>query len=152
MVIKKGSVDELMADEDDLNEDIEFLYGRVVANEVVHGFKGNVGTKGRSRMGIKPPFLGFGVLVEASDVASVVVDVLGDSTITIPEVRKQALPAYLGTVSLVPDLGSYRGNRRIEQRSVLVGKEACAMAREALVHKVREESQKEALSLEMQAA
>lgn len=146
LVVKAGDLEDvLVAGNDRLQHPVELDWGIVSGDELTHGFAGNVSSRGRSRMGVKPPHLGFGIRIPIKKHHTISADVLGDCSVEPKEPTESLVPVYVGTVTLDRNV-DYRTHRKIDQRVVAFGRILCTNLLERLQQKTTDEKALEALA------
>jgi len=149
-VLRKGTTNDILskAKEDDrLTEDVEIDFGILSSQNLIHGAQGNITQHGPKRMGVKPPFLGFGVMLLVSEQARINADVIGNCVVELTDSKQdRPMPAYIGTVPLEFNRSKYHESKRVLQREILIGNKVCSALVEALKHKTRNAHAYRALS------
>lgn len=131
MVFTKGTADDVMT-ASYLDKEIAFNYGVVYQANLRHAFAANLAQRGPRREGVRPPYLAYRVMIDIYRVRTVTAD-LGLATCEItPVADNPPLVARLGRMSLDRTAGVYDASRNVEERSVVVGKEMCALVLEHL--------------------
>lgn len=161
MVFRNGDPDEIVAERDSYAE-IDIDFGVISVAKVVHAYTGNTTERGASRMQVRPPYLGFGLLLPVKNM----MNISGDLTkrevdITRPD-RPPQLIASLGTVTLKKSPVEYwkvvtqeykdedagtitvvkEKGRSIIERHVVVGASACQTVLEMLKYKTTKSTDK----------
>jgi len=131
IVSTRGDIESFLADPDDVYDDIDIVYGRIATAGIIHGFRGNLGT-GPKHMGVRPPYLYFGVQANVQQRTGITIPMLGEAIPKPSDQEIRPLPIYLGTVTLAQNLEAYQAQRTVQQRLAFVGQEACAPVIEAL--------------------
>lgn len=147
-VLRRGSTDDILSDKDDrLEADVEIDFGILASSDLVHVCQGNVTQRGPKRMGIKPPFLGFGVKLLMSGQTKMNVDIFGNSSTQFTDNEQiGSVLVYIGAVPLEFNRGLYHAKKNIEKRQVLIGTKVCASLIEGLKHKTQYTDTYQALS------
>jgi hypothetical protein len=86
-----------------------------------------------ARLGISPPFLGFGIALPVSRAVNVKAGMLGEYTEkTVEGPGADKLLVYFGAVALHISPDQYPANNQTRMRELILGKEACSQVVETL--------------------
>lgn len=140
-IITRGTAEGLFAPKAELDDDIKLTAGVVVEKELLYGYAGYLTSRGPSRMGIRPPYLAFGLRLRLIDPVEITAGMLGEYSATRSDSRFQDVSVHFGVVSLSEDLHDYQAKRKIAQREVLIGRVDCGRAEDAIREKTRATSE-----------
>lgn len=121
-------------------EELELTYGRLADRNLGYGYnsKTDPTKEGPIRMGVSPPYLGFGLRLVLADTVRFSIDLVGRYEETkIKRGVPEQIAVYYGVVSLRESLEDYPSNRPIVKREIIYGEEDCEHAINALRSKAR---------------
>lgn len=99
-----------------------------------------INNKGRPRGGVKPPYLGFGVLVDVLGAKRITGD-LFEKVCRVERIADSAsLASYTGTVPVTGTEVDYFTHSQLVERDVVVGTDTCKRVIESLIIKASKSS------------
>lgn len=125
LVLANRSVEEIVTADGYVDGEVEFGFGLISAKELVHSFKGRLDGQGSPLMGVVPPCLGFELRVPVTNRVNVRLDMYAGK-VTEQEMQPSGsfLTAYLGTVPLEFNKGTYNKQKQLVQRKIVIGAKA----------------------------